>query len=287
MRDDGAEILLRTARNEGRPRLVLSHGNGFAIGGYRVFWSLLAQDFELALYDLRNHGANPLGDLATHTVAAMAADHVAAREALDTAFGARPTIGVFHSISSIAAIMAARDHGAVWDALALIDPPLTAPEGHPLREASGKLDAKLAELARGRPHQFDDPAQLATQFSARLGRGWAPGAAQDMAAAVTRPAAGGGFELSCPGAYEAQIYEDNARTPSFEALGAMRQPTFIIGADPGVERPMPPALVGPAAARAHGLSHDVVPGASHMLQIEKPAEAAEILRRRLAALGFG
>lgn len=284
---DGASIVLRRLHRPGRPRLFLSHGNGFAIGGYRVFWSLLAQHFELVLFDLRNHGENPLHDIDAHTVAAMARDHLEARALADDAFGPRSTIGVFHSISSIAAIVAARDHALAWDALALIDPPLRAPPGHDMSEQGGGLDVTLAQFARGRPERFEDPVILAAQFSVRVGRNWAPGAAMDMARAVTRPAADGGYELSCPGEYEARIYEQNARVESFAALSALRQPTFIIGADPQAPRAQAPARIGPVAAAAHGLPHEAIAGTSHMLQIEKPAEAAAVLRRRLAALGFG
>ncbi len=283
---DGARIVLRRLANEGRPRLLLSHGNGFAIAGYRAFWSLLRSDFELVLFDLRSHGANARHTLEGHTVAAMARDHVSVAQEAERAFGPRPTAGVFHSIASISAILAARDHGLRWDALALIDPPLVAPEGHPMRETSVKLDVFLAQLARSKPQRFDDVESLAQQFRARMGRGWVAGAEFDMAAGVTRPAPEGGYELACPGEYEARIYEDNVHTDSYRALSALRQPTFIIGADPDLEKPMPPARIGPVAAAEHGLPHDIVRGTSHMLQIEKPEEAAAFLRQRLRDAKF-
>ncbi|HEY8579120.1 MAG TPA: alpha/beta hydrolase [Beijerinckiaceae bacterium] len=289
IRHDGARIVLRRAPNPGRTRLVLSHGNGFAIGGYRAFWSLLQADFELVLHDLRNHGANPLHTLEGHTVAAMADDHVAACAEIAAAFGPRPTIGVFHSISSIAAILAAGQgagRGVTWDALALIDPPLTAPEGHEMRATAGKLDQSLAQYARTRPHHFARVEDLAEQYAARLGRSWVAGAAMDMATAVTRPAADGGVELACPGAYEARIYEDNARTDSFSALGRVGRPAFLIGADPDMERAMSPARIGPVAAATHGLRHTPLRGCGHMLQIEKPQEAVAALRAEIERLGL-
>ncbi len=51
--ENGVEIILRRSPRPGALRLLLSHGNGFAIGGYRKFWELLAPDFELCLFDLR------------------------------------------------------------------------------------------------------------------------------------------------------------------------------------------------------------------------------------------
>src|SRR2546430_11201543 len=44
--DDGAQILIRRAGNPNGTRLFLSHGNGFAIDGYRVFWEPLLADFD-------------------------------------------------------------------------------------------------------------------------------------------------------------------------------------------------------------------------------------------------
>ena len=195
---DDARIIVRRLQRPGAPRLLLSHGNGFAIDGYRQFWNLLSDDFELCLFDQRNQGQNPLGPIETHSIAAMAQDHLAVRRAIENAFGQRPTIGLFHSVSSIAAIRAALDHGLTWDALVLFDPPLIAPPGNPLREMNRKLDETLANFALQRPHHFGSVEELATQISQKLGRSWAEGAAQDMAAAITRPRARWRFRALLP-----------------------------------------------------------------------------------------
>lgn len=278
-RDDGAGLILRRYANPGKPRVLVSHGNGFAIDGYRAFWLLLADDFELVLFDQRNHGRNPLGPRQTHSISAMAHDHMAVREAVERHFGPRFTAGLFHSVSSIASIRASLELQAQWDALVLFDPPLIAPEGNPLRQKGQRIDDILAEFARSRPHHFDDPAEQAQIYRQQVGREWVAGADLDMARAVTRPDPAGGYELCCPGEYEAGIYLDNAAFDSYAVLPALRQPTLIIGADPSHGRPMPPALVGPEAAATHGIPHIVVPGTGHMLQIEKPDIVAGHARR--------
>ena len=43
--------------------MLLTHGNGLAADLYYPFWSLLAERFDLLLYDLRSHGWNSVGDL--------------------------------------------------------------------------------------------------------------------------------------------------------------------------------------------------------------------------------
>ena len=56
---DGAVIRIRQHGNADGPRLILAHGNGFAIDAYFPFWRCLMERFEIVLYDQRNHGHNP------------------------------------------------------------------------------------------------------------------------------------------------------------------------------------------------------------------------------------
>ena len=284
---DGASILARRYRKDGAPRLLLSHGNGFGIDGYRTFWEQLTDDYDVIVYDLRNHGRNPLHDVEQHTIENMAIDHGRVLEAVNAAFGKRPTAGLFHSVSSIAAIMAVHVHGTPWDALVLYDPPLIAPDGNALRANGQGVDNIFADNARKRQHRFERVEELADIYSARLARDWVEGAAFDMADGTTRPSASGGFELSCPGEYEARIYLNNARTESWAAMASLpRATTMILGADPNGPRPLAPAKVGPAAAAHHGLRHVIVPGTNHMLQVEKPDVCARETKTFLREVGL-
>ena len=67
--DDETIITLRRHGNPDGPRLVLCHGNGLAIDLYYPFWSLLTDDFDVIVHDLRNHGWNALTSQREHTVA--------------------------------------------------------------------------------------------------------------------------------------------------------------------------------------------------------------------------
>lgn len=281
---DGAEIIIRRYANPGRDRIILSHGNGFAIDGYRAFWSLLQPDFELVLFDQRSHGRNPRVPIEQHSIEAMAGDHLTVQKAVLEHYGPRFTVGLFHSVSSIASIKASMLYQARWDGLVLFDPPMIAPEGNSLREKGKKIDDILANFARNRKHSFDDLKELQKHYRTTIGPVWVEDADMDMARAVTRPGPDGGYVLSCPGEYEAKIYLENAQFNSFEGLAALNQPTLIIGADPEFGRPMPPALVGPQAAAAHNIPHIIVPDTSHLLQLEKPKEIAAHVRDFFARL---
>ena len=58
---DGASITLRRHGNPTGPRIMFSHGNGLATDLYYPMWRLLMDRFDLVLWDLRNHGWNPVG----------------------------------------------------------------------------------------------------------------------------------------------------------------------------------------------------------------------------------
>ena len=56
--DDGAKIAVRRHGFADGPRLLLSHGNGFAIDAYFPFWRQLLPRFDVVVFDFRNHGHN-------------------------------------------------------------------------------------------------------------------------------------------------------------------------------------------------------------------------------------
>jgi pimeloyl-ACP methyl ester carboxylesterase len=281
---DGADLCVRRYPLANRPRLVLSHGNGFAMDGYRAFWSLLTDEFEIVLSDLRNHGHSGATPVEAHAISAMAGDHALVAAFCLQAFGARRTCGVFHSVSAIAATLAAAER-PLWDGVVLVDPPLVSAASQ--ADIVLSADDRLAAYARNRSAHFPSPEDLATEFAKGAGRFWVEGAALDMAKAVTRPASGGGVELICPGEYEARIYEQNGSTDSLRALGAMQGPVAILGADADAPRALHPARNSKAAARIFGRPYEAVAGASHMLQIEQPGAAAQALRKLLEVVGQG
>ena len=89
--------IVRRHGNPGGPRLLLCHGNGLAIDFYYPFWSLLVDDFDVIVYDLRNHGWNEVGARREHNVPNLIRDQ---EQVIDGGCaqirGIDPTIGVFH-----------------------------------------------------------------------------------------------------------------------------------------------------------------------------------------------
>ena len=81
--DDGALLILRRHGKPDGPRLVMSHGAGLSADAYYPFWSLLSALFDLVLYDFRNHGWNPVGDLQAHNIQTFLRDDACVARGID------------------------------------------------------------------------------------------------------------------------------------------------------------------------------------------------------------
>ena len=272
--DDGTVITVRRHGNPDGRRLVLSHGNGLAIDLYYPFWSLLADDFDIIVHDLRNHGWNKVGDLRDHTVPTFARDHDSILEAIDDRFGEKPKAGVLHSVSALAALLSPTK-GSGYSALVLFDPPLCQPgKGHSEFETAAK---QISALTRRRSPRFATSQALIdlVQFMPAF-RGAVPGIAELLASTTLREdSEGNGFELRCPREYEAQIVDyANVYAVSVDFTEIMC-PVKVIGADPTIPYSYLPTL---DLSDILSVDYDFLPDATHFLQLEKPTECAAMLR---------
>ena len=266
---DGASIILRRHGNPEGPRLVLSHANGLATDSYYPFWSLLCDRFDLVLYDFRNHGWNPVGDLRTHNIPTFVRDNAYVVRAIDRNLGDKPKIGVFHSMSAVTAVLQAVEEKE-FSALVLFDPPTCA---HP-RESQDirKLASRLAERARNRQDRFEMREELTERLlRTRAFERLLPGTADLIARTTLRRVVGGGtgYQLCCPREYEAQVFEQLYSSAVAADIKNLSCPTKIIGADPTVPFSFLPSVdLNDMVA----LDYDFVPETTHFLQLERPEE---------------
>lgn len=275
--DDGALIRIRRHGNPQGPRLFISHGNGFAVDGLLPFWELLMEDFDLIVFDMRNHGQNPPTGADGHHYAQMARDLESVFAGVTGQLGAKTSVGVFHSMSARAAMKQATEIGWCWDALVLYDPPNVPLPGHAHYQPMCQFERRLVDWAMTRPDRFSDPLELAENY-AKGGRNWVDGAHELMARAVLRrDGENGDWILTCQRELEASIYLAAMTLHLWPRLAAYGGPLKLIGADPEMER-------GPATARANqalctefGYAYQAIPGTGHLLQIEKPVECVAAL----------
>ena len=284
---DGTVIRVRRHGNPHGSRLILSHGNGFAIDAYYPFWRLFLSDCEVIVYDQRNHGWNAPSEGCRHTQAQMADDLEHIREALIAAYGERRTAGAFHSLSTTVSLLHKAKFARPWDALILFDPPLAPPAGHRLHEVARKFEIRLHDWALQRQRRFASPDVLATYFErTRRMRRWVAGAAGLMARSITRAVPEGGVELVCPPEFEAAIYIQNANSPAWSVLPEAAADLLVVSSDWLAADADPPGLVSSALAEEFGIEVARVPDTGHLLQIERPEAVAKVVRDHLRSRGF-
>jgi pimeloyl-ACP methyl ester carboxylesterase len=286
--DDGAIIRVRRHGNSAGPRLVLCHGNGLAIDAYLPFWNLLRDRYDLILFDVRNHGENPLHGGSGHDMAHFVVDLEKTLREVDREFGPKPIAGVFHSLSGLIAIRHALAHPDRWRALVLVDPPIYPRDGHPLRDAQQGDKDQLAVRARKRTERYPTPHDFAKQLASRpVFSRWRPEAYELMARATLREEPSTGqWILACPRELEARVFEENRDPSLWVKLGHVKAPVKLIGADPNIEGPSVPGLLSKAVAEETPVEYEAIPDTTHFLQMEQPEACVRAMETFLAKHGM-
>jgi len=271
--DDDTVITLRQHGNPSGPRLVLNHGNGLAIDLYYPFWSLLTDDFDLIIYDLRNHGWNTVSNLRNHNVPTLVQDHDTVLEAIDRHYGTKPQIGVFHSISALATLLSP-NKGSNFAARVLFDPPLCKP-GRSYKDFED-IAIRLAKMTRRRTNRFQTPQQMAELLThAPHFQRTVPGVFDLFARTTLHERADGeGYELRCPPEYEAQIIDYATPFAVLVDFQSLLCPTKVIGADPTLPFSYLPSL---DLSDVFTVDYDFLPDATHFLLLEQPQECVKAM----------
>ncbi len=268
--DADTHIVLRQHGNPDGPRLILSHGNGLAIDLYYPFWSRFTNDFDLIIYDLRNHGWNTPTALETHNVPTLVADHDSILEAIEHNYGHKTQVGVFHSVSALVSLLSA-SKGSRLAALLLFDPPLCKP-GRSHREFE-EAAIRTAGMTRRRTDRFRSRAEFAEvlSFLPPFQR-FVPGAFDLMAETTLRESGDqDGYELRCPREYEARMIDYASVYGVAVDFDEIECPVKVIGADPTLPFSYLPTL---DMSDILSVNYDFLPEATHFLQLEKPEECA-------------
>ena len=232
------------------------------------FWSLLVDRFDIILYDLRNHGHNPLSDRASHHIPMMVWDNMRIVQEIDRVFGAKPKIGVYHSLSSIAAVFQAVETGG-FAGLVLFDPPVCPPDLNDVRLTNLKaVGPRLAALALKRKAHYETVEELAEIYrNSRSFERLRPGVADLLARTTLRPMENGSYELCCPPDHEAHVLDQLYKWQISLDLDTLGIPVKVIGSDPMIPFSFLPSVNPKLVAK---VDYDFVPDATHMLQLEEP-----------------
>src|SRR5208282_2402901 len=235
--DDGARIRMRRHGNADGVRLLVTHGNGFAIDAYFPYWQQLLAKFDLLVFDFRNHGQNVPVVPAHHTYEQLSRDLERVLRDVKSRLGEKPTAGLFHSMSARTAMKHAVETGWRWDALVLFDPPNVPPPGHPIYPAMEIFENRLTEWARNRRRRFASIDELTDEYlQSRATRNWVRGAQELMARSVLRNSPDGdGYELVCAPENEATIYAQALTLNLWPRASEFGGPVKLIGCDPNLK----------------------------------------------------
>lgn len=280
---DGLTIFVRRHGKPDGPRLVLCHGNGFAVDAYFPFWSRFTDRFDVFVYDLRCHGWNPVGSRRIHNVATFAEDADRVVGEIDRRFGNKSRIGIFHSLSTVVALRQFATGGGGYSALVLFDPPICPPGGLP--EDMEGIGRRLRTIAERRQDRFDALEEYAGQLARSAVFQRVPAEAIELLARTTlrRATDGNFYRLCCPREFEAQVNEYFfvwAMTADFASVSC---PLKAIGADPTVRNSYMPSMQFDELMR---LDYDFVPETSHLLQFEQPGKCVALVLEFLEQHGL-
>ena len=279
--DSETTVFLRRHGNTSGPRLVLSHGNGLAIDLYLPYWSLLADKFDLFVYDLRNHGWNDVTAQENHNVPRLVADHDAILDAIDREYGDKTQAGVFHSLSALVSLLSPK-RGERFCGLLLFDPPLCKP-GRNYQEFE-EAAVRAAGFARRRTDRFASREKFsdALPFLPPFQR-FVSGAHELMAETTLRESKDAGYALRCPREYEAQIVDYAGVFGVAVDFETLKCPVKVIGADPTVPFSYLPSL---DMSDIMSVNYDFLPDATHFLQLEQPERCAAATFEFLESVGM-
>jgi len=276
--DDGAVIRVRRHGKPDGVRLLLSHGNGFATDAYFPYWRHFLAQFDLMVFDFRNHGQNVPVVPPHHTYEQLTLDLERVIQAVKAEFGDRPTAGIFHSMSGRTAMKHALEIGWRWDALVLVDPPNMPSPDHPAFPPMAAFEKRLTAWARSRRRHFASVAELTEEYrQSRATARWVEGAHELMARSVLRRSPDGeGYELVCAPENEAAIYAQAMILNLWPDADDFDGPVKLIGCDPQVKGGPAIAAANFALGREGGYDYTFVAHTGHLLQIEKPQDCVAV-----------
>jgi pimeloyl-ACP methyl ester carboxylesterase len=282
--EDGAMASIRVFGHG--PRLVASHGNGLAIDAFRDFWQGFIADFETVVVDFRHHGRSSPYLGVQHAWPQMVRDFDVILAGIARELGDAPSVGAFHSMSALTALLHASDHATPWIGIVGFEPPATPPAGHPAHADFAAVNGKLAERAAKRRFEFGAIQDLVDSF--RRSPSFA-GIADDGLQALARSTlrwndARQLYELACAREFEASVFEMQELDGAWEKICRVTVPVQLVTGLPPKGGPSGFNHIQRALADDGGFALAAVRDATHFMQIEKPAECASLVKAFYATL---
>lgn len=252
----GARLFYEEAGNG--PAVVLLHGGFLDQRLWEREFAWLARDHRVVRYDLRGHGRSQADSVPF-------ADYEDLHALLDSLHVARAAVIGLSLGGRVAADFALRYPDRVW-ALVLVAPGLSGFRFHGPEDSAYAADMRAASQ-RGLPAVYD-----------AFVRGWCVGPRRqrsDVAPAVLA-AADSMVARNLLARRRLGRLVSELEPPSFLRLREFRVPTLAVVGN--LDMPNILEIVDSVAAQVPGARRVVIPGAAHLVNVEKPAEFEAAVR---------
>ena len=281
--DDGRKVLLRRLGNPNATRLLVGHGNGFAVDAYLPFWQQFLANYDVVLVDFRNHGQSDRSGVEHHTYAQLARDLDLIAGGVEAEFGKRTTVAVMHSFSSRTAMKHAIEIGWRWAGLILYDPPNVPPPSHRVYPAMEVFENRLVQFAGSRRRTFNTIDELTQELKeSRATARWVDDMHELMARSILRKDEGAEtWSLVCSPEIETAIYAEALKLNLWPKPADFGGPVKLVGCDPDMKGAPATGMANRALGLENGWDYEAVPNTGHLQQIERPDACAQILTRFL------
>lgn len=276
---DGGRVAIRRWGGVRPERIVLSHGNGLAIDGFHEFARELMEDFEVVVFDMRSHGQSGPGEVMDNPWPRFVADIPEIYDSIQGRFGEKPMHGAFHSLSSIATLMAQSQTPLGWRSLTLYEPPVPPVADAGLLEEFEEAHRGLSRRTRARRRRFSGPERLVTSLRKSPTFGGIPDAVIARLAeamlyrADNDPEAP--YELVCDPDMEANTFDIRLPREWWDGIANVRVPVQVVtGTTLGHDLPVLIRTAG-FLAESFGFETAAVEGGGHLMQMQRPQRSAE------------
>jgi len=260
------------------PLIHLAHANGFPPGTYRPFVRTLTDRYHVVGLPARPlwPGSRP-EDLPDWHL--MADDLIQGLDGL----GVRGILGIGHSMGGVATLWAAVRRPDLFRALVLIDPvilpPLFSQAFRWLRWVRLNPRQGMIRQALRRRRVWPDRQACFERYRSKphFAR-WSDESLWAYVEAVTRRRPDGQVELVYPPEWEARIYA-TVPTDVWKTIPRLQQPVLIVRGECS-QTFLPQSLAGMVRRLPHARSV-VIPGAGHLVPMEKPEATGAVVREFL------
>lgn len=279
---DGAKIRLRRFEKSGATRLLIGHGNGLAVDGYRVFWEKLLEGYEVILFDARNHGTSGVTTPDNHDWQHIADDIRSIVHALPRLFDNRTTFAVLHSMTAASAVVAATRESLPLNGMVLFDPPVQRPWAGVDFPLLRKTMDSLVRLTSGRARRFDSVDHLAKNMQRSITlTGWVPQSYRDVAeASVAKDDEG--VRLIYPPELEARIFGNNVDFFTAWEPGELQVPALVVAGDPGDATHGMTSQCAACFADEMNIELKIMPEYNHFMQLMAPQTCVAVVEEFIA-----